>query len=206
MPGSSDFGKLYTALMITQLVDSGLIKTIIDVGVGRGTYYELLSPHLPQLDWTGVEVWAPYIDQFNLHNKYTKLINQDVREINFEAEPQRDLAILGDILEHMPKSDAQKIINTILDKSRTVVISIPITHYPQDEINNNPFEKHIKDDWSHKEVLESFPHIITSYVHDHIGVYFLSRDIETTATLKSIYPFVCDIVKKQLPNDQIRCF
>ena len=66
MPTSSKYGKLYTALMINKLKDLLPIESILDVGVGEGTYSDILSPYLENAIWSGIEVWEPYITEYNL--------------------------------------------------------------------------------------------------------------------------------------------
>jgi hypothetical protein len=72
----------------------------------------------------------------------------------------------------MTKQEAQTLIKTVTPKTHLIMISIPIIHFPQDVAEGNPFEQHIKDDWSHDEVLESFPNIISAFIHDFMGVCF----------------------------------
>jgi predicted TPR repeat methyltransferase len=149
------------------------INSILDIGAGSGTYIKLLSK-IKSFDWTAVEAWEPYIDQFNLKKQYHTVFNVDIK--NFPWNKKYDLVIAGDILEHLSKEDAVKIVNLALDHSKFMLISIPIVHYPQGEINNNPYEIHIKDDWSHKEVLETFDNFIKkSSTDEEIGVYWLSQ-------------------------------
>ncbi len=42
-------------------------KRILDVGPGQGTYSDLLKDLGYRID--AVEVWAPYVDEFNLRAK-----------------------------------------------------------------------------------------------------------------------------------------
>jgi hypothetical protein len=67
--------------------------------------------------------------------------------------------IAGDVLEHMTKEEALTVISNLLPRCKYFIISIPIIKWPQDAVNGNPFEIHVKDDWSDKEALESFPSI-----------------------------------------------
>ncbi|SVE36985.1 uncharacterized protein METZ01_LOCUS489839, partial [marine metagenome] len=103
MLASSKYGKHYTALMIHKLAELVPINSILDVGVGEGTYFNILSPYLENIKWSGIEVWKPYILKYNLGSKYQILINQDVRKINFAEGPSYDLTLFGDVIEHMTK-------------------------------------------------------------------------------------------------------
>lgn len=171
---SSKHGKVETYNWILANKDS--INTILDIGVGSGTYFNLLSP-IKQFNWTGVEAWNEYIVKFNIKEKYNTIHNVDIREFNWDTV--YDLIIAGDVLEHMSKQDAIKLVDTALTHTKTLIISIPIVHMPQEEINNNPFEVHVKDDWSHTEVMETWgKYIKDSWIPKgkkiNVGVYWLS--------------------------------
>lgn len=158
------------------------IKTVVDIGPGSGTYIKLIKEEAKcctDAVWIGVEIWQPYITEFNLEQRYNKIINQDVRTIDW-SELHPDVVIAGDVLEHMTKDDAVALVDRILAVANTLIVSIPIRHMPQDEhAYENPHEAHVKDDWSHDEVMETWGHYIkNSYrksVKSKLGVYWMSR-------------------------------
>lgn len=145
-------------------------KTILDVGAGSGTYADLLMQNRyigAKID--AVEVWQPYIEEFRLNQKYRKVYDVDIRDFD---RYNHDLVIFGDILEHMSLDDALKVWDTASKYCAHAVISIPIIHYHQGEINDNPYEVHVKDDWSHEEVLQMFSHINDSWQGEITGAYW----------------------------------
>lgn len=144
-------------------------RTILDVGAGSGTYqHEIVKSGYTRASIDAVEVWQPYIEEFELEKKYRNVFKTDVREWdNFNY----DLVIFGDILEHMTKEDALAVWDKVSKQARYAIISIPIIHYHQGAINNNPYEEHVKDDWSDKEVRESFPFITDYWVGEVVGSY-----------------------------------
>jgi len=160
----------------------GPFKRILDIGAGSGTYINLIKiKHrvCQESEWVGVEAWLDYIDRFELRNKYNTVINQDARKLDWNSLGQFDVAIAGDVLEHMTKSEAMMLVEQILDHCQTLIISIPIIHMPQDAVEGNPFEVHVKDDWSHDEVMATWPDYIKQHYRksgkSKIGVYWLSR-------------------------------
>ena len=203
MPTSSKYGKLYTAAMINKLKNFLPIESILDVGVGEGTYFNILLPYLENIRWSGIDVWKPYIKKYHLDNKYQNLINQDVRQINFAEGPSYDIGLFGDILEHVTKKEAQTLIKEVTPKTHLIIISIPIMHFPQDAVGGNPYEKHVKDNWPHEEVLENFLSIISAFIHDFIGVYFLSTNPEFYLIVRKVQSQVSKLVKKNLTNETI---
>jgi predicted TPR repeat methyltransferase len=154
--------------------DKDSISSILDIGPGQGTYFNLLSP-MKQFLWEGIEAWKPYIEKFQLEKKYNKIYNEDARNFNWD-EKFYDLIIAGDILEHMSKEDAVILVENCLNHSKQLIISIPIVYMPQGELENNPFEVHVKPDWSDEEVKTTWG----NYIKDSskvkmIGVYLLSK-------------------------------
>jgi glycosyltransferase involved in cell wall biosynthesis len=166
MPFSSESGKPF----IKDLVLGVKHDKILDVGCGSGTYAKMF----PDSHLTGIEVWRPYVDQYGLSNLYDRLIVEDARTWVFDD--QYDLAIAGDVLEHMTPKEAVDLVEKLKKFAKNVIISIPIGHYPQDEYEGNPYEKHIKDDWSDKEVRQYFGNPIYSKIDNEIGVYMFSDE------------------------------
>jgi len=67
------------------------------------------------------------------------------------------------------------IVGTVvgeLAQARHALIAIPIIHFPQGEEYGNPFERHVKDDWTHQEVLDTFPYITEYTVGQVTGAYW----------------------------------
>ena len=143
--------------------------TVLDVGAGQGVYLDLIRESLGNsVIVAAVEVWQPYIDQFNLEQRYDYLYPVDVRDLtsfNF------DLVILGDILEHMPEKDAVELWDRISKEAKYAIISIPIIHYHQEALNGNPYEVHVEEDWSTSRVLEKFHSIIEHVEFPVTGVF-----------------------------------
>lgn len=144
--------------------------SMLDIGCGAGTYADLFAREFPNAYRIGVEVWEPYVEQFDLGSKYDHLIIEDVRDM--EPWPHADVVVLGDVLEHMPESDALDVWDEARRVAyRAVYLSIPIVRYPQGALEGNPHEIHVKEDWTHEEVLSTFPGINDSWTGSIIGVY-----------------------------------
>ena len=93
MPTSSQNGKSH----IKRIVGALKHDRMLDIGCGEGTYAKLF----PDADWTGIEVWEPYVEAYGLKSLYSKLIIADAREHVFEPEDRFDIAFAGDVLEHI---------------------------------------------------------------------------------------------------------
>lgn len=166
MPSSFSQGKDFTAQMVTRLG----CRRVLDIGPGRGSYAELFATHgVPVEKMDCVEVWEPYIERYSLTEKYSLCFNKDVREWD---DFNYDLVIFGDVLEHMSKKEAVAVWEKVSKQATYAVISIPIVHMPQGEEEGNPYETHVKDDWTVEEVLETFSHIGLYRVYRELGIFF----------------------------------
>jgi cyclopropane fatty-acyl-phospholipid synthase-like methyltransferase len=143
---------------------------VLDIGAGAGTYPILYRDTLKDCKWVGVEIWKDYKVKYGLEKHYDTLLIGDARVMQFNYY---DVCFLGDILEHMTKEEAIALVNKLKDTCRYLIISIPIIDYPQDSMHGNPYQAHIKDDWSHKEVMETFTEVKKFWVGQTIGVYLI---------------------------------
>jgi hypothetical protein len=164
MSGSSSEGKDLSIDWIKSMQPNN----ILDVGVGYGVYSRLIRDTELNVTIDGIEAWEPYIQAFDLNSIYDNLYNVDVRNWdNFNY----DLVILGDVLEHMTKDEAIAIWDKVSKSAKYAIISIPIIHYPQNEPGGNPYQEHIKEDWSTEEVLETFSNIVEHKSYSVVGVF-----------------------------------
>ena len=180
MPGSLDVGKPQIKQWFVE--NQSTINRIVDIGAGHGTYAKLLRENdiCKNAEWIAIEAWEPYTK--NLSYVYDKTIIKDVRIVDWDEIGQVDVTIAGDVLEHMTKNSAKFVVDNILNHSKTLVISIPICYLPQEfgKFDMNPYEEHIKPDWSHEEVMETWGDKVTKFYvppkdEFQIGVYWLSK-------------------------------
>ena len=174
-------GKPETAEWFRQNESS--ITRVLDIGAGSGTYAKLIKQEFDlckHAEWTAVEAWADYVEKFELASLYDRVINQDVRTLDWSSLGHFSVAIAGDVLEHMTKQQAIDLVDNILKHADTLIVSIPIVYMPQDELEGNPYEVHVKPDWSHDEVMETWApfikHVHRKSVKSKLAVYWLSAD------------------------------
>lgn len=166
MPFSSESGKTAIKWVVSKLPKK---DRMLDIGAGCGTYAKMF----PAKHWTGVEVWEPYVEKYGLKNLYNDLIVKDATELEFNEH--YDVAFAGDVLEHMSSEEAIKLIKKLKACADTVIISIPIGHYPQGPYEDNPYEIHIVDNWTDEAVKEAFGVPTFSRIDSEIGVYVYSK-------------------------------
>jgi hypothetical protein len=153
---------------ISQLVPRLRPATVLDVGPGQGTYSNLLRGCTPGARWSCVEIFAPYVEMFDLRSKYDEVFVADIR---FFAWPRTfELVILGDVLEHMMLAEALGVWAAVRAHARHVILSIPIVEYPQGAHFGNEHEAHLQV-WDHETVLAQLPGVRCWRRYGKIGVY-----------------------------------
>lgn len=171
MPTSDKQGKFIARALIKEANPTH----IWDIGPGDGTYWDLMKEKgVNGPYWTCVEVWGAYVNEYNLRDKYDVVYVEDVRRVGFpdyyETKPAKNLIIFGDVLEHMPEDDARLLIMRAKKSFKNILVSIPIVHAPQGEVNGNPYEAHVKH-WDFDEMHEAMGKCMAFKGHT-IGLYW----------------------------------
>lgn len=119
-------------------------KTVYDIGAGAGKYGLLLKKNFPNTYSIGIELDREYIKQFKLEKSYCEIWNiaaEDLispRYYDFDF----DTVILGDIIEHLKKSDGIDLLNFLIYRTRWILIQYPVK-YIQNTVDGKSQEAHI---------------------------------------------------------------
>ena len=135
--GSIDSGKAEVIAWVKKNFPRGC--SCLDVGPCDGKWFDLLGDYL-KMD--AVEIFEPNIEKHNLRNKYRTILCGDIADATYNWY---DLIIFGDVIEHMTVEKAQKVLSYAKPRCLNMIIAVPYL-YPQDEIDGNPWERHIQDD------------------------------------------------------------
>lgn len=142
MPTSAYEGRSFFTNHLMDRVDE--IRTIVDFGPGEGTYSTLGRHIIPSAEWVGVEVFEPYIERYDLLQKYDDVLIGNMKDIEID---QCDLAIFGDVLEHVTAQEAVDVLEYMATRARHIYVSCPIVPAPQGPSHGNDHEAHLHD-WS----------------------------------------------------------
>jgi len=91
----------------------------------------------------GCDIWKPCLEIVKKYNPYDSLVLCDMNYLPFK-EKCFDVSIAFDVIEHLPKPNALKVIKNLVAISRKkVVLSLPYGLTFLDESYGNKFEKHL---------------------------------------------------------------
>ncbi len=127
-------------------------KSILDLGVGFGRWGILFREFLEIWDagkyggnWDrtidGVEIYVDYLHDYHKYF-YNNIYVTDALTFLINTESKYDLINCGDVIEHLSKEDGKKLIKIALDKSKYLLINIPVGKYWEQNNEDNIFETH----------------------------------------------------------------
>ncbi len=140
-------------------------RRVVDVGPGWGKYGLLVREYL------GVVADAIEVEPGRLPTQdalYGTVHVGDVRRFTpaFWREQGWDLALLVDVIEHMPKADGHALLARLHDAGTAVLISTPKVFFSQHD-PRNPYEEHVSH-WTWQDL---------------VGRYAIMRDASTPDSL-----------------------
>lgn len=148
---------------------------ILDVGPGSGTYSDLLIDSSYEIDC--VEIWEPYIHEFNLSSKYKNVYISNILEFDMS---EYDYIILGDVLEHIDVLSAKNLLNKINSLGKYCMVAVPYL-YEQGEYEGNKYEEHKQPDLTPEIMTSRFPELHLLYGDDSYGYYINYKTLTTIA-------------------------
>jgi predicted TPR repeat methyltransferase len=155
---------------VIAFVEENNVRTVLDIGAGKGTYGTLLRPYTERID--AIEIWEPYVEEFGLRKIYDTVVIDDFRNWPDYALTGHkwDLIVFGDVLEHMSAEESRKVWTHASHMAKFGLISVPIIHYPQGAEFGNPYEVHVQDHLHPEEIKRDY------------GPFVFAKDYEVTGT------------------------
>lgn len=139
--------------------------TILDVGAGCGTYYNLLHDYYKNID--AVEVFKPNIENYELEKKYREVYNINIKDFKY---CDYDIIIFGDIIEHLTVKDAQKVLKYAYKHCLEMIVAVPYM-CEQGIAEDNIYEIHKQPDLTPENMIERYPMLKLLYSNDLYGYY-----------------------------------
>jgi len=139
--------------------------TVLDVGAGCGTYYNLLHDYFKTIH--AVEVFKPNIDDFELEKKYDAVFNIDIKDFEYGFYA---IIIFGDVIEHLTVEEAQEVLKYAYDRCDEMIVAVPYA-MEQGICEDNVYEIHKQPDLTPENVLVRYPMLKLLYKNDKYGYY-----------------------------------
>ncbi|MBI1976478.1 MAG: class I SAM-dependent methyltransferase [Candidatus Omnitrophica bacterium] len=130
------------------------IKTVLDVGCGLS----LKSQYIEAEVRVGVDIYRPFLERIETDVSYA-VVNADIRDLPSLFLPKSfDLVLLLDIVEHLEKEDALKLLKAAEGIAKVaVIVETPKGYVPQNidiwGCGGDVYQTH-KSEWSPEEFLK----------------------------------------------------
>jgi len=165
-----DWGGLTVQALVRKEIPSwGLI---LDVGPGWGKYHLLL----PEYTMDACEIWEPYVEQERLREMYREVFVGDICELAEDTRcPLYDAVILGDVLEHIERARAKRLLKALMARHGLVLAVIPY-EYEQGPEHGNPHQCHLQADLTPEIMAAEYP-----------GLALVDAEIRAGRPFKGLY-------------------
>jgi len=172
-------------------------KSVLDIGCGFGLwgflcreYLDVWNLRVRPEDWQtridGVELWEPYIQPHQRY-LYNNIFIRDVRDVLDELDDY-DLIIAGDVIEHLDKPDAERVLDALYAKAkRALLVNIPLTgNWDHPICHGNPGELH-RSQWEPDD-FAPFPHVFEEYKLPcgEYGSFYCPKDCPVEARVSGL--------------------
>lgn len=193
MPSSLHASISYVLQQITRLKPT----SVLDVGVGFGKwgflcreYLDVFHGRVYRHQWQtridGIEAFVGYYEAFReaQWQVYDKIIQGRIED-EIDKLENYDLVILGDVVEHLEKPVALRVLRALKRKAKHLILSLPLGDGWLDNVvvAGNDYEKH-KSSWTQRDIGDIFlfatPETTFQAGRGPVGVFVLEGEQETT--------------------------
>jgi len=142
-----DPGQIVTLLTLRNAIEG--CEDVLDVGCGKTNNMQRLAIKHS----TGIDGYAPYLEEAKKHNLHDQYVLGDVRELEKYFKPgQFDTVLALDVIEHLPKEDGLRMMHSMEKIARRkVVLFTPSGFLPQTSYENNDLQEHLSG-WEPSEM------------------------------------------------------
>lgn len=144
--------------------------TILDVGAGEGTYYNLLHDYFKNMN--AVEIFRPNIQKYELEKKYTTVICSNIHGLPYTYY---DIIIFGDIIEHLDIKEAQEVLKYAYARCKEMIVAVPY-ELEQGICEDNVYEMHKQPDLTDELMKKRYPMLKLLYKNNKYG-YYVKDDV-----------------------------
>jgi len=120
------------------------VKTVLDIGCGRGLVGSLLKIYREPIRIVGVDVFDPYLGFCRRLGVYDSLVKFDVCQTPLPfGNKEFDLAVALEVIEHLPKRKGFDLLSELKRVARNVIVSTPNRFFAQEGYDENDFQHHL---------------------------------------------------------------
>ena len=118
-------------------------RQIVDFGAGGGKIGKIARQVLDErVKLIAVEGYEKTAQMLSCQSLYNEVYHTLIQEWNFKDLTKYDLAIFGDVLEHLTPKEINIVIRQCIKKFKHIIVICPLHIISQEERYGNPLEIH----------------------------------------------------------------
>jgi SAM-dependent methyltransferase len=129
---------------LSYVLDGG-VKSVLDVGCGKGLSGYLLKSYTGAEWIVGLDVYEPYLELCRKQGNYDVLKCWNLLDLPLPfGSGSFDLAVCFDVIEHLAKADGVKLLKELQRVSNRVLVSTPaIFSNEHGSVDENVYQNHL---------------------------------------------------------------
>ncbi len=131
-------------------------STVLNLGAGIcGSPISEQLHFLPCQRLINVEKFEPYmakLRKMSFAAKQVDFFEMDIMDyLQSDEFPTVDISLMIDVLEHLPRNDAERALELLMQKTRRrILIWVPLGECPIEPFHDNPYQVHLST-WHHDD-------------------------------------------------------
>ncbi len=120
------------------------VKSLVDVGCGRGIIGALCRIYRDPVRLVGIDVYKPYLEFCKMFKFYDDLLFLDLEKQPLPFNDKEfDVATCIEVIEHLSKAAGERLLDEMERVARRVVVTTPNLFLEQSEYDGNPYQRHL---------------------------------------------------------------
>jgi SAM-dependent methyltransferase len=120
------------------------VKSLVDVGCGRGIIGALCRIYREPIRLVGIDAYEPYLEFCKRYKFYDELIQWNLEKLPLPFKDKEfEVATCIEVIEHLSKDGGEGLLNELERISNRVIITTPNLFFKQTEYDKNTYQKHI---------------------------------------------------------------
>jgi SAM-dependent methyltransferase len=120
------------------------IKSVLDVGCGRGMLGCLLRIYREPTRLIAVDIFRPYLDFVEKLGVYDSVLQLDLSKSKLPFEEKEfDIVLCLEVIEHLKKEEGLRLLSDLERVSKRVIVSTPGVFFNQRPFDGNVNQAHL---------------------------------------------------------------
>ena len=120
------------------------VKSVLDVGCGRGILGCLLRVYRDVDFVVGIDIFRPYLDFARTHSAYDALIHMDLSRTGLPfSDREFDMVFCLEVMEHLERERGLSLLDELERVGSRIVVTTPGVFFSQAQFDSNPNQAHM---------------------------------------------------------------